>query len=79
VRCGVMGGGAGAAPAGVGVRCGATSEGQGITGVCDRGRWLLQARGAILGRVIALPRPAHESEGDRMCEIICSFLVFYKS
>jgi hypothetical protein len=54
----VGGRGGGAAPAGVGVRCGATREGQGVTGVCDRGRWLLQARAALPGACGHLPMPA---------------------
>ena len=33
-------------------------EGQGVTGVCDRGRWLLQARGACPGACGYLPMPA---------------------
>ena len=40
----------------------ATGDGEGhvVTGVCCRGRWLLQAQGAGPGRVRCLPMPAHQ-------------------
>ena len=45
-------------------------EGQGVTGVCDRGRWLLQAQGADPGRVLYLPMPAHPPVGDSLGGIV---------
>jgi hypothetical protein len=41
-------------------------EGHVVTGVCGRGRWLLQAQVAFPGCVPALPRPAHAPVGDRL-------------
>jgi hypothetical protein len=63
---GWLGGGAGAASAGIAARCDATKEGHGVTGVCDRDRWLLQAQGVVPGHVLRLPRPAHAPEGDHL-------------
>jgi hypothetical protein len=46
------------------LRC--NREGHVVSGVCNRGRWLLRAQVAYPGRVHALPRPAHAPEGDRL-------------
>jgi hypothetical protein len=41
-------------------------EGHGITGVCNRGRWLLQAQEALLGARGYLPMPLRAPVGDSL-------------
>lgn len=50
------------------LRC--DGEGHGITGVCNRGRWLLQARAALPGARGYLPMPLHAPVGDSLLGIV---------